>query len=197
LVESRKRVVAIVVGIAGVGKSTVISRAAELLSQKNTKATIIVFGTLMFEESKKMGLKNRDEMRKLSIEDQHLLQDIAAKRIAQMNEEILIIDTHMFINTTEGYYPGIPSRLLEILKPSYLIMIAADPAEIVRRRTTDDTRDRDIVSLENIRNELEISKAMVATSSVLTGSPFILIANDNGMIDNAASTIVNVLAKGS
>jgi adenylate kinase len=197
LVESRKRVVAIVVGIAGVGKSTVISRAAELLSQKNTKATIIVFGTLMFEESKKMGLKNRDEMRKLSIEDQHLLQDIAAKRIAQMNEEILIIDTHMFINTTEGYYPGIPSRLLEILKPSYLIMIAADPAEIVRRRTTDNTRDRDIVSLENIRNELEISKAMVATSSVLTGSPFILIANDNGMIDNAASAIVNVLAKGS
>jgi adenylate kinase len=197
LVESRKRVVAIVVGIAGVGKSTVISRAAELLSQKNTKATIIVFGTLMFEESKKMGLKNRDEMRKLSIEDQHLLQDIAAKRIAQMNEEILIIDTHMFINTTEGYYPGIPSRLLEILKPSYLIMIAADPAEIVRRRTTDNTRDRDIVSLENIRNELEISKAMVATSSVLTGSPFILIANDNGMIDNAASTIANVLAKGS
>lgn len=197
MVESRKRVVAIVVGIAGVGKSTVISRAAELLSQKNTKASIIVFGTLMFEESKKMGLKNRDEMRKLSIEDQHLLQDIAAKRIAQMNEEILIIDTHMFINTTEGYYPGIPSRLLEILKPSYLIMIAADPAEIVRRRTTDNTRDRDIVSLENIRNELEISKAMVATSSVLTGSPFILIANDNGMIDNAASTIVNVLAKGS
>lgn len=197
MVESRKRVVAIVVGIAGVGKSTVISRAAELLSQKNIKATIIVFGTLMFEESKKMGLKNRDEMRKLSIEDQHHLQDIAAKRIAQMNEEILIIDTHMFINTTEGYYPGIPSRLLEILKPSYLIMIAADPAEIVRRRTTDNTRDRDIVSLENIRNELEISKAMVATSSVLTGSPFILIANDNGMIDNAASTIVNVLAKGS
>jgi len=197
LVESRKRVVAIVVGIAGVGKSTVISRAAELLSQKNTKATIIVFGTLMFEESKKMGLKNRDEMRKLSIEDQHLLQDIAAKKITQMNEEILIIDTHMFINTTEGYYPGIPSRLLEILKPSYLIMIAADPAEIVRRRTTDNTRDRDIISLENIRNELEISKAMVATSSVLTGSPFILIANDNGMIDNAASTIVNVLAKGS
>ncbi len=197
MVESRKRVVAIVVGIAGVGKSTVISRAAELLRQKNIKSTVIVFGTLMFEESKKMGLKNRDEMRKLSIEDQHLLQDIAAKRIAQMNEEILIIDTHMFINTTEGYYPGIPSRLLEILKPSYLIMIAADPAEIVRRRTTDNTRDRDIVSLENIRNELEISKAMVATSSVLTGSPFILIANDNGMIDNAASTIVNVLAKGS
>jgi adenylate kinase len=197
LVESKNRVVAIVVGIAGVGKSTVISRAAELLSQKNIKTTVIVFGTLMFEESKKMGLKNRDEMRKLSIEDQHLLQDKAAQKIAQMNEEILIIDTHMFINTIEGYYPGIPSRLLDVLKPAYLIMIAADPAEIVRRRTTDNTRDRDIVSLENIRNELEISKAMVATSSVLTGSPFILIANDNGMIDNAASTIVNVLAKGS
>lgn len=59
MVESRKRVVAIVVGIAGVGKSTVISRAAELLSQKNTKATIIVFGTLMFEESKKNGFEEQ------------------------------------------------------------------------------------------------------------------------------------------
>ena len=81
----------------------------------------------MFEESKKMGLKNRDEMRKLSNRKSTSSTRYSPKRIAQMNEEILIIDTHMFINTTEGYYPGIPSRLLEILKPSYLIMIVCKP----------------------------------------------------------------------
>ena len=45
--------------------------------------------------------KNRDEMRNLSILDQRNLQEDAAKRIAQMKENIVIIDTHLFIRTSE------------------------------------------------------------------------------------------------
>ena len=62
------------------GKTTVITRAAEMLNQKR-KTTIVVFGTVMFEEAKKMGLKNRDEMRRMPIEDQRRLQEMAAQRI--------------------------------------------------------------------------------------------------------------------
>jgi adenylate kinase len=51
---------AIIVGIPGVGKTTVITRATEMLSQKR-KATVVVFGTVMFEEAKKIGLNNRYE----------------------------------------------------------------------------------------------------------------------------------------
>ena len=61
------------------------------------KVETVVFGTLMFEEANKKGLKNRDEMRNLSIEDQRNLQEDAAKRIAEMKEKIVIIDTHLFI----------------------------------------------------------------------------------------------------
>jgi adenylate kinase len=67
LAENNKR--AIIVGIPGVGKTTVITRAAEMLNKKR-KTTVVVFGTVMFEEAKKMGLKSRDEMRRMPVEDQ-------------------------------------------------------------------------------------------------------------------------------
>ena len=66
----------------------------------------------MFEEAKKMGLRNRDEMRRMTVEDQRRLQDLAAQRITEMKDDIVLIDTHLFINTEEGYYPGLPMRLL-------------------------------------------------------------------------------------
>ena len=64
--SNTKRV--IIVGIPGVGKTTVISRACEFLRQKGHNTTVVVFGSLMFAESKEMKLSNRDEMRKLSVE---------------------------------------------------------------------------------------------------------------------------------
>ena len=91
---------AIIVGIPGVGKTTLIRLAAEMLNQKR-KTTVVIFGTIMFEEAKKMGLKHRDEMRRMSVEDQRRLQDLAAQRITEMKDDIVMIDTHLFINTDE------------------------------------------------------------------------------------------------
>jgi len=183
---------AIVVGIPGVGKTTLITRAAEMLNQKR-KTTVIVFGTIMFEEAKKVGLKNRDELRKLAVEDQRRLQDLAAQRITEMNDDIVIVDTHLFVNTDEGYYPGLPMRLLSIMKPTNMVMVAADPREIAERRKSDQTRQRDIASAENIQKELDISRVMVASCSILTGAPFAIIMNNDGHIDEAAANIAKIL----
>jgi adenylate kinase len=184
---------AVIVGIPGVGKTTLITRAAEILNQKR-KTTVAIFGTLMFEEAKKkMGLKNRDELRKMAVEDQRRLQDLAAQRITEMNDDIVIIDTHLFINTDEGYYPGLPMRLLSIMKPTNMVMVAADPSEIAARRKSDRTRQRDIVSAENIQKELDISRVMVASCSILTGAPFAIIMNNDGQMSEAAANIAKIL----
>jgi adenylate kinase len=190
LAENNKR--AIIVGIPGVGKTTVITRAAEMLNHKR-KTTVVVFGTVMFEEAKKMGLKSRDEMRRMPVEDQRRLQEMAAQRIADMKDDIVLIDTHLFINTGEGYYPGLPMRLLNIMKPTNMVMVAADAQEIADRRMTDQTRQRDIASAENIQKELDISRVMVASCSILTGAPFAIIMNSDGKIDEAASNIAKML----
>jgi adenylate kinase len=191
LAESSKR--AVIVGIPGVGKTTVISRAAELLNQKR-KATVVVFGTLMFEEAKvKMGVKHRDEMRGMPVEEQRRLQEMAAQRIAEMKDDIVLVDTHLFINTSEGYYPGLPMRLLNIMKPTNLVMVAAEPQEIADRRKADQTRQRDIISAENVQKELDISRVMVASCSILTGAPFAIIMNSDGKVEEAAANIAKML----
>lgn len=191
---NNKRV--IIVGIPGVGKTSVISLAAKMLNQKGYKTAVVVFGTAMFEEAKEMGVNDRDELRKLSIDMQRRLQNMTAKRIAEMKDNIVIIDTHIFINTIEGYYPGLPMRLLDIIKPTHIVMVAAEPEEIVNRRKSDVSRHRDIISAKDVQGELDISKVMVASCSILTGSPFIIILNNDNKIDEAVLTIVKVLAGG-
>lgn len=185
---------AIIVGIPGVGKTTVITRAAELLNKKRKTTTVVVFGTVMFEEAKKkLGLKSRDDMRRMPVEDQRRLQEMAAQRIAEMKDDIVLVDTHLFINTGEGYYPGLPMRLLNIIKPTNIVMVAADPGEIAERRKTDQTRQRDIATAENIQRELDISQVMVASCSILTGAPFAIIMNSDGRVDEAAANIAKIL----
>jgi adenylate kinase len=195
LVENNNNKRVIIVGIPGVGKSSVISLAIEQLKQKGKKATIAVFGTVMLEEAHKMGVKNRDELRKMSLGKQRDLQEKAAKRISEIEDSIVIIDTHLFIKTIEGYYPGLPMHLLDIIKPTHFVMILAEAGEIVNRRNSDKSRDRDIVAVEDIQDELDILRVMIASSSILTGSPFIAIVNNDNEIEQAVSSMVKVLCE--
>jgi adenylate kinase len=188
---------AIIVGIPGVGKTTVITRAAELLSSsQKRKATVVTYGTLMFEEAQKIGVKNRDEMRRLPVEQQKKLQETAARRIAEMQDDVVIVDTHLFISTREGYYPGLPMRLITIMNPTNLIMVAADPVEIAERRKNDPSRQRDEASPEAIKNDLDFSKMMLASCSILTGAPFAIVVNGDGNVDDAAAGVASILAGG-
>ncbi len=190
--HSNARVV--VVGVPGVGKTTVITKAAELLNQSGPKTQVMVFGSLMLEEAKKMVIKDRDEMRKLSVTNQRELQEMAAKIISAIQTDNLIIDTHLFINTSEGRYPGMPRNLLDILSPTHLIMISADPEEIFARRMQDDTRNRDLISIDGIKNDLEVAISMIAASSVLIGAPFKIIFNHRDRLHDAVSELVEVMS---
>ncbi|HET6730621.1 MAG TPA: AAA family ATPase, partial [Nitrososphaeraceae archaeon] len=68
----------IIVGVPGVGKTTVISKASEILNQRGLTTRVVVFGSLMFENAKKLGVMDRDSMRKLSVNAQRRLQEMAA-----------------------------------------------------------------------------------------------------------------------
>ena len=194
--ENHKSKRAVIVGIPGVGKTTVIARAAEIINNKR-KAVVVVFGTMMFEEARRsLGLKDRDEMRRLPVDVQRRLQEIAAQRIAEMDDEVVIVDTHLFINTGEGYYPGLPMRLLNIMKPTNLVMVEAKAHEIASRRSSDQTRNRDSSSAEEIEKDLNISRVMVASCSVLTGAPFAIVPNAEGGVEHAAERIARILGDG-
>jgi len=190
LVENKKIVL---VGIPGVGKTSLLSKIVDILKNKNILVNVISYGTLMFDVAKENGLQDRDGLRKLPISEQQNLQKLAAEKIATQSEEIVIIDTHAFITSTEGYYPGLPEHVLKIIKPSNFISVAAKPEEIYNRRMKDETRNRDNITLINIRKELEYQTGMISACAVITGTPVRHILNDEGKIDEAADKIIAAL----
>ena len=189
--EENKRI--ILVGIPGVGKTSLLSKIVETIKNHDKSVGVISFGTLMFEIAKKNGLKNRDELRKLPVSEQQSLQKIAAEKIAAHTEDVVIIDTHAFINSSEGYYPGLPEHVLKIIKPTNFVSVSAKPEEIYNRRMTDDTRNRDKITLANIKKELDAQSGIIASCMVISGSPVKYILNREGKIDEATDKIVRAI----
>ena len=192
--EEPKRIT-IVVGIPGVGKTTVITKTKDILLQSGYNTTVVVFGSVMLSEAKKMGIVDRDQIRKLSLSGQQNLQNLAADYICSVKEDLVIVDTHLFIRTSSGFFPGIPQNVIQKLKPRNLILITATPEEILARRAKDESRNRDMVSIEEIKKELGLAISMISTISILSGSAFEIVDNHQGSSEDTASFIARILTK--
>lgn len=192
--EEPKRIT-IVVGIPGVGKTTVITKTRDILLQSGYNTTVVVFGSVMLSEAKKMGIGDRDQIRKLSLSGQQNLQNLAADYICSVKEDLVIVDTHLFIRTSSGFFPGIPQNVIQKLKPRNLILITATPEEIIGRRAKDESRNRDMVSIEEIKKELGLAISMISTISILSGSAFEIVDNHQGSSEDTARFIARILTK--
>lgn len=190
LADSKKIVM---VGIPGVGKTTLVSKIVEVLNENNKSVTVQSFGTVMHEEAKKNGIQDRDDLRRMSMEEQQSYQKKAAETIANLKEDFVIIDTHAFISTSSGFYPGLPDYVLKIIKPANFISVSARPEEIYNRRMKDETRNRDIVSIDTIKKELAVQDAMLAACSVLSGAPMKPVLNREGKVEEAATDVINAI----
>lgn len=181
------------VGIPGVGKTTLVSKIVEILKSQKKIVSVHSFGTIMFEEAQRNGIKDRDELRKLSMDDQKKFQKMAAEKLASLQDDLVIIDTHAFILTKAGFYPGLPQYVLQIIKPANFISVYARPEEIYNRRMRDDTRNRDIASIDSIKKELAVQDAMLSSCSVYSGSPLKPVLNSEGKIEEAAQTVIEAI----
>lgn len=179
------------VGIPGVGKTSLLKRIVELLQEKNKTISINSFGTLMFDVAKQNGIQDRDDLRKLPLPEQQRLQKLAAEKIATMTDEVVVIDTHAFISSTEGYYPGLPEHVLKIIQPTNFVSVSAKPEEIYSRRIKDFTRNRDKITLANVKKELDFQSAFISACAVICGAPIKYVLNREGKIDEAAEKIIN------
>jgi len=190
LVE-RKKVV--IVGIPGVGKTSLVTRIVELLNGDKQRASVHSYGTVMMNEAENSNISDRDNLRHLPVSQQKELQKQAAKKISELTDDVIFIDTHAFISTQEGFYPGLPNHVIQVLEPTHLIAISARPEEIYNRRMKDDTRNRDKISIEAIKKELAVQDAMLSSCSVLSGSPMKVILNNEGKIDEASQNVIEAI----
>ncbi len=183
----------IIVGIPGVGKTTVVDKVKDILRSKEMKTEYVTYGSVMMKEAEKIGVRDRDDMRKLPIAKQRKLQVAASSGIAKMISDVLLVDTHLFIKTKNGYWPGLPHDVATALAPTHIILIGAPPAEILSRRANDPTRRRDTVTEDDILEELAIAKNMLSTLGVLTGAAIMYVQNTEGRADEAASKVASAI----
>lgn len=177
----------VVTGIPGVGKTTVMERAAEGMDVQ-----FVTFGTVMIDIAKEMGLvKNRDEMRKLSLEQQKELQIKTAERIGNMKN--VIVDTHCTIKTPKGYMPGLPEWVVKKLNPTTIVVVEADPEEIYNRRAKDASRNRDPDSIEKIDEHQQINRAAAMAYAALSGATVKIVFNHDNAIDEAVKEATPVI----
>jgi adenylate kinase len=183
----------VIVGIPGVGKTTVVDKVKDTCHSKGVRTEYVVFGSVMMKEAEKIGVKDRDDMRKLPVTEQRKLQVAASSEIGKINSDVLLVDTHLFIKTDEGYWPGLPYNVATELAPTHIILIEASPSEILARRAKDTTRRRDTMSEKDVLEELTIAKNMMSTLAVLTGAAIMYVQNTEGKADDAASKVVSAI----
>ena len=179
--------VIVVTGIPGVGKTTVMKKAAEGMDIK-----FVTFGTVMIDIAEEMGLvKNRDEMRKLTLEQQKNLQIKSAEKIAEMGN--VILDTHCTVKTPKGYMPGLPEWVVKKLNPTAIVIVEADAEEIYNRRANDATRSRDPDSKEQIDEHQQINRAAAMAYAALSGATVKIVFNHDNAIEDAVKQAAPVL----
>jgi len=175
--------VIIVMGLPGAGKTTVLNGI-------ESDYAVVNYGDLMLEIEKEMfGIKDRDEMRKLPIEQQVQAQKKVYERLSQMKGKV-ILDTHCSVSTPNGFFPGLPFEYLKMLKVEALVLITADVAEVAKRRLEDPTRIRDV---DDIALHDNMNKAFMAAYSAFTGAPAVVIYNRQDQLEAAVAQLQKVL----
>ncbi|VVB59933.1 Adenylate kinase [uncultured archaeon] len=169
----------VVTGIPGVGKTTVMQKAAEGMDIQ-----FVTFGTVMIDIAKELGMaKDRDEMRKLTLDQQKQLQIKTAEKVGKMKN--VILDTHCTVKTPKGYMPGLPEWVLRKLNPTAIVIVEADPQEIFNRRAKDMTRNRDPDSVEKIAEHQMMNRAAAMAYATLTGATVKIVLNHDNALDAA------------
>lgn len=178
----------IVTGLPGCGKTSVLNEALSVLAREGKKVKCVNFGDMMLEAA---GVKHRDELRKMPQEKQVEIQKKAGTKIATLaKKETIFVDTHCTIKTPAGYLAGLPEWVLRELKPNVIVLIEADPLEIAGRRETDETRNRDAESKDEIAVHQEINRAAAISYCMLTGATAKIIKNRENRILDAVKELV-------
>jgi len=190
--------VVIVTGIPGVGKTTVLKELVREAGKKGARLNVINYASIMLEVAKEKGKGvGRDGLRCMPIELQRALQMEAVERIEKMIAESpeTIVDTHMIIRTNQGYWTGLPLKVLRKLRPSLFVLLEAEIDEIVDRRLKDRKRKRDKVLMDEVKEEMSFSRFVAASCATLTGAPVKILKNPAGKQVEVANQLLSTIQK--
>jgi adenylate kinase len=188
------RKVVVLTGVPASGGTTVTKKAIEKLEAEGQPFRMVTYSDVMLDEALRRGwVKVRDDIRKLDPVQQRDLQKIAARAIAQTGTTALVVDTHATVRTAQGYLPGLPTWVLDELKPDLILIVEAAPSEIIRRRNDDKSRQRDTQDEAAVQQHQDVNKAICMAYAAYTGATVRILQNPDGQLDKAVAELVVTL----
>jgi adenylate kinase len=166
--------IAAIVGVPGVGKTSLCKSAAMALGYKHVN-----YGELMLEVaiSNDMAL-TQNEMFKLEIEDQHFIWESAAFKLREICEDYnnILVDLHGIDISNIGYIISLP---FEIISPDLIIVVESSYENIKMRRISDLLRNRVIEDKKTIHRHMKILRMSMMICSVMCNSYLSILDNDD------------------
>ena len=183
--------VTVVSGVPGVGASQVCEGARKALGEGYE---LLNFGDVMLEEAiAREGVTSRDDLRELSLRETRLLQRRAGEFVAERAREThVLLNTHVAVDTANGYVPGLPGPVLDDLAPEQFVLVEADAETVLDRREDDTYRKYGTEGLRRISFEQDLNRAAAINNAMAFGAPIQLIEN-TGSLEEAVATLVEMV----
>ncbi len=184
--------VIVVAGVPAAGKSTI----TRLVTEKSGRALrVINFGDEMYRLAKRRRLvKGKEDLKNQPTAVQEEIQKAVARRIMEKtNRQDVLIETDCSIKTPAGYLPGLPGWVLEKLNPSMIILLEADPDEILVRRVKDTSRLRDLEYVAHIEEHQRMDRVFAMAYATFTGATVKMIMNHDSSVEKAVAELVKTL----
>lgn len=148
-----KQEIVALVGVSGVGKSTLLRGLTHRISFQHLQASDLILHASEMEED---GNVNKDDLAKRNIvsNQEKLVKGFKAKKSVQ--ERLIILDSHTVIDTPDTYV-YIEPRVFAKMGVSKIIMLSDEPQTILNRREKDNERIRPSRTIQEIeRLQVEV-----------------------------------------
>lgn len=131
-----------IVGISGVGKTTLINMLAAHISFQHLQASVLIREEMSRTETAKI---STDSLRLNSIEDNQRLLISGFRQAVEAHSKLVLLDGHTVVDSNNGLIRISPNVFRE-LRVAMFIFLADHPEAIAQRRAKDVNRNRPIRS---------------------------------------------------
>jgi adenylate kinase len=183
-------------GVHGVGKTTIINYAVEIAKKENFKLEKTIGTDILM---KLAGVKTIEELKKLPEEIRKKYRPEMNKRIYAKDREdfetIRLCDGHFVFWEAESENYGIrETQPWDKQQLIGIILIIADPEDILKRRLDDNIRSRYYhTKIDDIKMEQNLELEVAYSQAKELEKPIEIFKNDNGKAEKIANDILQIV----
>lgn len=181
-----------IAGVPGVGKTSLANHVLIPHDQVQTAT----FGQYMYRAGRSLGhVSSYEDLERITLDIRARLQAEAVRLIGEDSTALpIVIEGHLVVDSPSGFVPGLPAACVDELHLAAIVVLYAQPDEVVRRRQAQADKYRPLSNdPERITRHDELTQAAAAHYSLQRGISLEFLRNPQNELDATAKTFVSYL----